>query len=131
MGSTIRDGSMIKSAKKPLAAALGTAFLASAVMPLASAETIRHFVADELPYSYERVGRAQGEEGGCGEGQCGGGKAAAAEEEGGCGEGRCGGGKAAAAEEEGGCGEGRCGGGKASAAEEEGGCGEGRCGGGK
>ena len=102
--------------KNPLAAALGTAFLASGVAPMASAEVTNPFVANDLSAVYEQLARAKhDEEGGCGEGKCGG-KAAAADE-GGCGEGKCGG-KAAAADE-GGCGEGKCGG-KAAAADEGG-----------
>ncbi len=62
-------------------------------------------------------------EGKCGEGKCGGDKAAKMTKEGKCGEGKCGGDKAA---KEGKCGEGKCGGDKAA---KEGKCGEGKCGG--
>ena len=109
--------------KKPLAAALGAAFLATAVAPLASAET-NPFSAQQLSGGYDLANyghheKAEGE-GKCGEGKCGGEKA---EGEGKCGEGKCGGEKA---EGEGKCGEGKCGGEKA---EGEGKCGEGKCGG--
>jgi uncharacterized low-complexity protein len=87
--------------KKPLAAALGAAFLATSVAPLVSADT-NPFAANQLSGGYDLVsyGKAEGE-GKCGEGK---GKAKA--------EGKCGEGKAKA--------EGKCGGDKA---EKEGKCG--------
>lgn len=116
---------MIKSIKTPLAAALGTAFLASGMVPMASAEVSNPFVANDLSAMHGQLARAKhDEEGGCGEGKCGGDGKTAAADEGGCGEGKCGGGGKAAAAGEGSCGEGSCGG----AASDEGGCGEGRCG---
>ncbi|MFK8048065.1 MAG: hypothetical protein AB8B81_06515, partial [Halioglobus sp.] len=107
--------------KKPLAVALGTAFLASAIAPMASAE-VNPFSAQTLSGGYDLVSFGKHEEGKCGEGKCGGGEAKS-EGEGKCGEGKCGGDKA---EGEGKCGEGKCGGDKA---EGEGKCGEGKCGG--
>ena len=104
---------------KPLATALGTAFLASSVVPMASAATSNPFAAEDLRGGYDLANYAS-HEGKCGEGKCGEGKAG---EEGECGEGKCGEGKA---EGEGKCGEGKCGEGKAG---EEGKCGEGKCGG--
>lgn len=93
---------MIKSAKKPLAAALGTAFLASAIAPVASADAVNPFVANELS-SYEQVGEMGRKEGSCGEGNCGEGDHS---KEGSCGEGKCGDSKKG---KEGSCGEGKCG----------------------
>ena len=97
--------------KKPLAAALGAAFLATSVAPLVSADT-NPFAANQLSGGYDLVsyGKAKGE-GKCGEGKCGEGKGKA-KAEGKCGEGKCGEGKAKA--------EGKCGGDKA---EKEGKCG--------
>ncbi len=97
---------MIKSTKKPLAVALGTAFLASAITPVASAGAVNPFVANELS-SYEQVGEmGRKSEGSCGEGKCGEGKS---KKEGSCGEGKCGDSKS---KKEGSCGEGKCGGNK-------------------
>ena len=88
--------------KKPLAAALGAAFLATTFAPIASAD-VNPFAADQLSGGYDLVNYGA-HEGKCGEGKCGGEKA---EGEGKCGEGKCGGEKA---EGEGKCGEGKCGG---------------------
>ena len=107
------------STKKPLAIALGAAFVTSlAAIPVANAAE-NPFAMSELTSGYMVAEMAEGK---CGEGKCGGDKA---KEEGKCGEGKCGGDKAAA---EGKCGEGKCGGDKAKA---EGKCGEGKCGGDK
>ncbi len=103
--------------KKPLAAALGAAFLASAVSPVVSADT-NPFAANQLSGGYDLVSYGKHGEGKCGEGKCGEGK---------CGEGKCGEGKKAEGKcGEGKCGEGTCGGDKAKS---EGKCGEGTCGG--
>ncbi|MDZ7784802.1 MAG: hypothetical protein U5K56_18270 [Halioglobus sp.] len=83
--------------KKPLAAALGAAFMASSVVPLASAET-NPFSAQQLSGGYDLPNYGAHKEGGCGEGKCGGDKAD--------GEGKCGEEKA---DGEGKCGEGKCG----------------------
>ena len=92
--------------KKPLAAALGAAFLASAVSPVVTAGT-NPFAANQLSGGYDLVSYGH-HEGKCGEGKCGGEKSA----EGKCGEGKCGGEKSAASKStsEGKCGEGKCGG---------------------
>ena len=96
---------MSTSNKKPLAAALGAAFLATAVAPLASAD-VNPFAANQLNSGYElaNYGNAEGK---CGEGKCGekGGK------EGKCGEGKCGekGKSEGKGKKEGKCGEGKCG----------------------
>jgi uncharacterized low-complexity protein len=123
---------MSKSSIKPVVTALGAAFLASAVTPLASASVLNNpFAANELEAGYDlaNFGKEQGE-GKCGEGKCGGDSGKAAKE-GKCGEGKCGEGKAAKEGQCGGnkaAGEGKCGEGKAA---KEGKCGEGKCGGNK
>ena len=87
---------------KPIVAAVGAAFIAGmASAPLATAAE-NPFAASELSSGYSQ----QLAEGKCGEGKCGGDKAAKAE--GKCGEGKCGGDKAE--KTEGKCGEGKCGG---------------------
>jgi uncharacterized low-complexity protein len=115
------------NSKRPLAVALGAAFLASSIAPLVSAEA-NPFSAQPLSGGYNLASFDKHAEGGCGgnkaegEGSCGGAKA---EGEGSCGdkkaegEGSCGGNKAE--------GEGKCGGDKK--ADGEGKCGEGKCGG--
>ena len=119
--------------RKPLAAALGAAFLATSIAPLVSAE-VNPFSAQQLSGGYDLASYGKDGEGKCGEGKCGEGKKA--DGEGSCGgdkakgEGNCGGDKAKG---EGSCGgdkakgEGSCGGDKAKKG--EGKCGEGKCGG--
>ena len=110
---------------KPIAAALGAAFLASSFAPVVSAEA-NPFSAQQLSGGYDLASYGKDAEGKCGdkkgEGSCGDKKA-----EGSCGdkkaEGKCGEGKAKA-EGEGKCGEGKCGEGKKAHA--EGSCGEGK-----
>ncbi len=99
---------------KPLAAAVGAAFMVSiALSPVASAAS-NPFQLSELTSGYEVASKDA--EGKCGEGKCGEAKSEAkAEGEGKCGEGKCGEGKTKAkaetkAEGEGKCGEGKCGG---------------------
>ena len=101
--------------KKPLAAALGAAFLASSVAPMASAD-VNPFSAQQLKGGYDLPNYDKHKEGGCGgdkdgEGSCG--------DKGG--EGSCGGDKGG----EGSCGGDKDGDGKGG----EGKCGEGKCGG--
>ena len=119
---------MSKLKMKPVTAALGAAFLASAIAPAASAD-VNPFSATPLNAGYDIVnagghGAKDGEgkcgEGKCGEGKCGEGKCGGESkgEEGKCGEGKCGEDK---------CGEGKCGGDHDKGA--EGTCGEGKCGG--
>jgi uncharacterized low-complexity protein len=110
--------------RKPLAAALGAAFLATSIAPLVSAE-VNPFSAQQLSGGYDLASYGKDGEGKCGEGKCGEGKKA--DGEGSCGgdkakkgEGSCGGDKAKK-------GEGSCGGDKAKKG--EGKCGEGKCGG--
>jgi len=100
-----------KTMMKPLAIALGAAFVTSlASIPVANAAE-NPFAMSELSSGYMVAEMA--------EGKCGGDKAKAKAE------GKCGGDKAAA---EGKCGEGKCGGDKTK---KEGKCGEGKCGGDK
>lgn len=117
------------NSRKPIAAALGAAFLAASVAPLASADA-NPFSSQQLSGGYDLANYNSHKEGGCGEGKCG---AEKGEGEGKCGEGKCGEKKADA---EGKCGEGKCGGEKMEAGEHddeksgaEGKCGEGKCGG--
>ena len=106
--------------KKPLAAALGAAFLASSVAPLVAAEA-NPFSAQHLNGGYDLPSYDKDAEGGCGgakggEGSCGGEKGG----EGSCGdkggEGSCGGDQGGDGSDgdakggEGKCGEGKCGG---------------------
>ncbi len=80
---------MAMQSKKTLAAAVGTAFLASvALAPLASAAE-NPFQLDRLAGGYNLAEKGDAE-GKCGEGKCGEGKAKS-EGEGKCGEGKCGG----------------------------------------
>ena len=80
---------MSKFKAKPVGTVLGAAFLASAISPVANAET-NPFSAVQLNTGYDIV---NAEEGKCGEGKCGEGKCGGEEkdEEGKCGEGKCGG----------------------------------------
>jgi len=117
-----------KSSMKPLAAAIGTAVIASlAAVPVAQADASPFGMTDlgsgyQVASNHMKEGKCGGAKPGASEGKCGGAKPAAAE--GKCGEGKCGGAKPAA---EGKCGEGKCGGAKPKAT--EGKCGEGKCGG--
>ena len=56
--------------KKPLAVALGAAFLASSIAPLATAE-VNPFSAQQLSGGYDLANYDKHEEGKCGEGKCG------------------------------------------------------------
>ena len=121
-----------KTTLKPLAIALGAAFVTSlASIPVANAAE-NPFAMSELSSGYmvadshmEGGDKAKAE-GKCGEGKCGGEKKM--DKEGKCGEGKCGGDKAEGkAKAEGKCGEGKCGGEKKM--DKEGKCGEGKCGG--
>ena len=97
--------------KKPLAAALGAAFLASSVAPLASA-AVNPFSAQQLSSGYDLPNFDKHKEGGCGDDKGGEGSCGEKGGEGSCGdkggEGSCGdkGDKGG----EGKCGEGKCGG---------------------
>ena len=101
--------------RKPLAAALGAAFLATSLSPLASAE-VNPFSAQQLSGGYDLANFAHHVEGKCGEGKCGDDKAdgdASGSDTKADGEGSCGDKKAdgeAKADGEGKCGEGKCGG---------------------
>jgi uncharacterized low-complexity protein len=107
--------------KKPLAATLGAAFLASAIAPVASAAA-NPFSAQHLNGGYDLLNYSSHAEGKCGEEKCGEGKCGEGKTcEGKCGEGKAGEGKCG----EGKTGEGKCGEGKTG----EGKAGEGKCGG--
>jgi uncharacterized low-complexity protein len=126
---------MLNQKMKPIAAAVGTAFVASlATASVAQAEDDL-FVANDLPEGYDLLAAGHGKDG---EGKCGEGKCGEAEGdkdgEGKCGEGKCGeaeGDKDGEGKDgEGKCGEGKCG--EADADKDaEGKCGEGKCGEGK
>ena len=93
-----------KSTLKPLAVAMGAAFVTSlAFTPVANAAE-NPFAMTELSSGYMVAEKAEGK---CGEGKCGADKA---KKEGKCGEGKCGADKA---KKEGKCGEGKCGADKA------------------
>jgi uncharacterized low-complexity protein len=98
----------MSQSKKPLAMALGAAFLASAIAPMASAE-VNPFSAQQLSGGYDLPSYgSHGGEGKCGEGKCGEDKEGGDKDgEGKCGEGKCGGDDKGG---EGKCGEGKCGG---------------------
>ena len=104
--------------KKPLAAAVGAAFMASAFAIPAASASENPFQLTQLSGGYELASKAEGEgkcgEGKCGEGKCGEGKKAKAD-----GEGKCGEAKGAKAD-----GEGKCGEAKEAKADGEGKCGE-------
>jgi uncharacterized low-complexity protein len=91
-----------KYTQKPLAAALGAAFLSMAASTAVQANE-NPFSANQLSSGYMQIAGM--------EGKCGGAKAEKAKE-GKCGEGKCGAGKKEAMEKakEGKCGEGKCGG---------------------
>ena len=104
-----------KSTKKPLAIALGAAFITSLAAAPAANAAENPFAMSELSSGYMVAEMAEGK---CGEGKM--------DKEGKCGEGKM--------DKEGKCGEGKCGGDKAGAeggdkAKAEGKCGEGKCGG--
>ena len=104
---------------KPVAAAVGVAFISSLAISAAVADD-NPFDATDLDTGYMVAGsHGDGGEGSCGEGEgsCGEGEGSCGEGEGSCGEG------------EGSCGEGSCGEGEGSCGEGEGSCGEGKCGG--
>ena len=118
----LKEGVRMNTSKtKPMTIALGAAFLASALSPVASAEA-NPFSVQTLPSGYDIV-NAGSHEGKCGEGKCGGKESKS--KEGRCGEGKCGGDDAKG--KEGKCGEGKCGG--EGKGKKEGKCGEGKCGG--
>jgi uncharacterized low-complexity protein len=93
---------MSKRSYKPVAAAIGGAFVATLGLSLPASADTSPFVTQALASGYLLA--AEDAEGKCGEGKCGEEKA---EGEGKCGEGKCGEGKT---EGEGKCGEGKCGG---------------------
>ena len=114
---------MLNRKMKPVAAAVGSAFVASLAATSGAYAEDQVFAADELDHGYNLLAEAEGK---CGEGKCGEGKCGEGDDkdaEGKCGEGKCGEGKCGEGDDkdaEGKCGEGKCGEGK---------CGEGKCGG--
>ncbi len=94
---------MSKFKAKPLTAALGAAFLATAISPIASAN-VNPFSATPLNTGYDIV-NADGHEGKCGEGKCGESKDGEDKGE----EGTAGDDAKKGADAEGKCGEGKCG----------------------
>ena len=121
-----------KTNLKPLAIALGAAFVTTlATTPVANAAA-NPFAMSDLSSGYMVADSMEGK---CGDGKCGASKAADKAEEGKCGEGKCGASKAAdetaGKMKEGKCGEGKCGADKASSKVMEAKCGEGKCGGNK
>ncbi|HCO61069.1 MAG TPA: hypothetical protein DIT58_12880, partial [Porticoccaceae bacterium] len=89
---------MAKHTMKPLAAAVGAAFMASAITAPVAVAAENPFQLNQLSGGYNLASKAEGEgkcgEGKCGEGKCGGDKAKTkTKAEGKCGEGKCGEGK--------------------------------------
>jgi len=111
---------------KPVAAAVGVAFVSSIVVSATAVADENPFDASDLDSGYMLADSHKGGEGSCGEGSCG-----EKGDEGSCGEGSCGEGEGSCGE--GSCGEGSCGekGDEGSCGEkgDEGKCGEGKCGG--
>ena len=107
---------------KPIAAAVGVAFVSSLVFSTVAVADENPFDASDLDAGYMLAGGDKGDgEGSCGEGEgsCGEGEGSCGEGEGSCGEGSCGEGEGSCGEGEGSCGE----------KGEDGKCGEGKCGG--
>ncbi len=116
---------------KPVAAAVGVAFVSSLVFSVTAVADDNPFDATDLDAGYMLAdGHEKGEEGSCGEGEgsCGEGEGSCGEGEGSCGEGEgsCGEGEGSCGEGEGSCGEGE---GSCGEKGEDGKCGEGKCGG--
>mgnify|MGYP001546305156 CR=1 FL=1 len=123
---------MSKKTMKPVAAAIGAAFVGSMMLAGGANAASNPFALSELNGGYAQIASGHGE------GKCGGSKAA----EGKCGAGKCGG-AAAPKAAVGKCGAGKCGGAAAPKAAEgkcggaaapkaaEGKCGAGKCGGAK
>ena len=107
---------------KPIAAAVGVAFVASLVISATAVADDNPFDASDLDAGYMLADSHEGE------GSCGEGEGSCGEGEGSCGEGE---GEGSCGEGEGSCGEGSCGEGEGSCGEGEGegSCGEGKCGG--
>ena len=88
---------MLNRKMKPIAAAVGTAFVATLATAATANADSELFAADELDGGYDQLAQADAEgkcgEGKCGEGKCGEDKDAKDEGEGKCGEGKCGEGK--------------------------------------
>ena len=102
---------MSKKTMKPVAAAIGAAFVGSMMLAGGANAASNPFGLTELNGGYAQIAGSHGE-GKCGAGKCGGSKAAEKTMEGKCGAGKCGGSKAAEKTMEGKCGAGKCGGAK-------------------
>ncbi len=82
---------MLKQKMKPIAAAVGTAFVASLATASVAQADDSLFVTEDLDQGYDLLAQAEGK---CGEGKCGEGKCGEGDDkegEGQCGEGKCGG----------------------------------------
>lgn len=91
--------------------ALGSAFVAAAVMPAHAAGN--PFAAKTLDAGYQLAqADTKAKDGKCGEGKCGGDKKTTKAKDGKCGEAKCGADKNASKAKDGKCGEGKCGGDK-------------------
>ena len=108
---------------KPLAIALGTAFVTTLAATPAANASENPFAASDLSSGYMVTDSMEGK---CGEGKCGAAAAADKATEAKCGEGKCG-----ASEATDKATEGKCGAEKAVDKATEGKCGEGKCGGSK
>ena len=115
---------MSKKTMKPVAAAIGAAFVGSMMLAGGANAASNPFGLTELNGGYAQIASSHGE-GKCGAGKCGGSKAAEKTMEGKCGAGKCGGSQAAEKTMEGKCG------GAAAPKAAEGKCGAGKCGGAK
>ena len=117
-----------KTNLKPLAIALGTAFVTTLAASPAANATENPFAMSDLSSGYMVADSMEGK---CGEGKCGAAGEAEKAAEGKCGEGKCGAEKAAEKATEGKCGEGKCGAAGEAGKVMEAKCGEGKCGGSK
>ena len=94
---------MLNQKMKPIAAAVGTAFVASLASASVTAADDSLFVAEDLERGYDLLAQAEGK---CGEGKCGEGKGGGeAKKESKAGEGKCG--AQGKAQKEGKCGDGK------------------------
>ena len=96
---------MLSRKIKPVAAAAGSAFVASLAATHGAYADDQVFAADDLDHGYNLLAEAEGK---CGEGKCGEGKCGEADDK--DAEGKCG--EADDKDAEGKCGEGKCGEGK-------------------
>jgi uncharacterized low-complexity protein len=126
----MRKVKMSNKTMKPVAAAIGAAFVGSMMLAGSANAASNPFGLAELNGGYAQIAGSH-MEGKCGAGKCGGAKAAEKTMEGKCGAGKCGGSMATEKTMEGKCGAGKCGGSMATEKTMEGKCGAGKCGGAK